>query len=95
VQNYPNDSSIRNEILQSKREKANSIREHITETHKIQISRINENFKIPLSLPKPTPTHNPHHARPLVHRNVHAHAFPACIRYSLLHVRVIDNYLAV
>lgn len=32
--------------------------------------------------------HNPRHARPLVHRNVHAHAFPACIRYLLLYVQV-------
>lgn len=32
--------------------------------------------------------HNPRHARPLVHRNAHEHAFPACIRYSLLYVQV-------
>ena len=37
------------------------------------------------------PAHDPHHARPLVHRNAHAHAFLACIHYSLLYVYVINS----
>lgn len=43
------------------------------------------------SLATRPPTHDPRHARPLVHRNAHEHAFPACIHYSLLYVHVINS----